>query len=571
MRIMKRGANLFVFLFVGLFLIFCSSLASAADFSQVISNSEDWKDVYSIMHYATLSGAAKDFLVSTRHGPILLNGLSKDSKIKVISSKSVPYVFNYNDVVSAGGFASVEEEVVSNANLELIQSKELEDVENFIIVGDTYGYNAIAVAPYAVIDRAWVFFADRTNIDEIDAILSSRKIDEVLIYGFVDRDVRETLDKYNPKIIDTGDRFKDNIQIVEKYLEIKPTQQVLLTNGEFIEKELMNGMNPILFTGKENVPPQISEYLSNSDIEVGVLVGSDLVGAATNIRRTTGISVIVRFARGARAPTGAVAAVENLDLFYLPIPIMALELYSAKYNRATSQLELTYHSSSDIPLFLKGTIIPKSDGVEGNRIGDIDPIFIAPNDYKTVSYPDVQFTGEKLSLDVFTLYGDTSSSLEKILEQSIDVEVVNVLDQCEIEIQGIKFSKPKQAFLTKVKNIGSTDCWVDIELSSVLVDRVATTLGSEGSLQIKSGKSGNIKIEQEMTDADLKANPFVDVIAYYGEREDALVKTMRGRFELKIETISMATIGIIAAIIVVLVAFLILLFLWRRRKKEEDW
>jgi heme/copper-type cytochrome/quinol oxidase subunit 2 len=74
-----------------------------------------------------------------------------------------------------------------------------------------------------------------------------------------------------------------------------------------------------------------------------------------------------------------------------------------------------------------------------------------------------------------------------------------------------------------------------------------------------------------MTDADLKANPFVDVIAYYGEREDALVKTMRGRFELKIETISMATIGIIAAIIVVLVAFLILLFLWRRRKKEEDW
>jgi hypothetical protein len=32
------------------------------------------------------------------------------------------------------------------------------------------------------------------------------------------------------------------------------------------------------------------------------------------------------------------------------------------------------------------------------------------------------FSGEMLSLDVFTLYGDTPSSLEKILEQRIDVE-----------------------------------------------------------------------------------------------------------------------------------------------------
>jgi hypothetical protein len=91
------------------------------------------------------------------------------------------------------------------------------------------------------VNRAWVFFADRTNVDEIDSILGLREVDEVLIYGFVDREVEETLAKYNPEVIDTGDRFKDNIEIVEKYLEIKQTEQVLLTNGEFIEKELMLG------------------------------------------------------------------------------------------------------------------------------------------------------------------------------------------------------------------------------------------------------------------------------------------------------------------------------------------
>jgi hypothetical protein len=131
-----------------------------------------------------------------------------------------------------------------------------------------------------------------------------------------------------------------------------------------------------LFTGKENVPSQISDYLSNSDIEVGVLVGSDLVGAATNIRRTTGISVIVKFARGARAPTGAVAAVENLDLFYLPIPITILELLSAKYNRATSQRELTLSQLFNVPIFFIGN--NNSDNRRGMKetIGDIDPIFI---------------------------------------------------------------------------------------------------------------------------------------------------------------------------------------------------
>lgn len=561
----KRG----MYSFALLFLLVSVSAVSAADFTHVIANSEDWKDVYSIMQYAGFVGAEKDFLVSTRHGPVLLNAISKQNDILVISSSTVPYVFNYEDMVAGRGYRSVDEMVVRNANLELIE--ELDDITNFIVIGDDYGYNAIAVAPYAKINNAWVFFADRTNVDEIDSFLSSREVDEILIYGFVEREVEQTLARYDPEIIDTGDRFKDNAKIVDRYLEIRPTEQVLLTNGEFIEKELMSGLNPVLFTGKENVPSQISDYLKSSDIEVGVLVGSDLVGAATNIRRSTGISVIVKFARGARNPTGAVAAVENLDLFYLPIPIMQLNLHSAKYNRATSQLELTYHSDANIAMFFKGTITPVSGSEEGARIGDVDPIFIAPNDYKTVTYPDVEFNGESLTLDVFTLYGDTPSSLEKILETTVNAEIVNVLDRCEIEIQGIKYSKPKEQFLVRVKNIGDIDCWVDVELSDVLIDGIETTLGSDGSVQIRAGRSKNIVIEQRMTDEDLADNSLVDVIAYYGEREDGLVKVQRGRFELKIETISFATIGLIALIILIIAAFLILLFLWRRRKKEEDW
>jgi hypothetical protein len=154
----KRGVGLGILVIL---VIFSIELVYAADFTYVISNSEDWKDVYSVMLYANLQKIGSDFLVSTRHGPILLNGIEKSNKIRVISSRTRPFVFNYADEIKARGYSSAEETMVNSANLELIP--ELTDVNSFIIVGSSYGYDAIAVAPYAVLTRSWVFFADRTN------------------------------------------------------------------------------------------------------------------------------------------------------------------------------------------------------------------------------------------------------------------------------------------------------------------------------------------------------------------------------------------------------------------------
>ena len=472
----KRGLYVLLLLYIVLITSFVSAQQT---FTHLVSNSEDWKDVYSTILYARHKGVGVDFLVSTRHGPILMSGIKKDNYVRVISSSTVPFVLNYDGDLRSNGYTNADEQVFDNANLELI--KDLPNIENFIIIGNTYGYNAIAVAPYAVIDKSWVFFADRVNIAEIESILSNRNVKELIIYGFVDREVRNALSSFNPEIIDTGDRFKDNTLIVDKYFKINPAKQVLLSNGEFIESELISGSSPTLFTGKENVPDQIRDYIKNSDIEVGVLVGADLVGTATNIRRTTGISVIVKFARGARARTGAISAVEGLDLFYLPIPIMELDLYSAKYNSASSQLELTYKSTSNIPVFFKGTITPKTDSGEGSRLGDVDPIFIAPNDYKTVTYSDLDLQGDKISLQVFTLYGDTPSSLEKVLEKTIEVQKVNVIDNCNMEIEKVKYSKPKSSFYITLKNIGMIDCFADSEIKDILIDKIKKTIGSDGS------------------------------------------------------------------------------------------
>lgn len=548
------------------FLVLTPTIFALEDFNHVISNSEDWRDVYSTMLFASLENAGADFLVSTSHGQILLNGIGREKEILVVSSKDKPYVFNYPSLIEAENFASVDEIEIDSGNLDLID--ELPDIRNFVVVGDSFGYNAISAVPYAILTDSWVFLASRVNIGEIETLLSRRDVDNILIYGYVDTEVTQALEKFNPEIINTGDRFEDNIELVEKYDKIENIQQVVLTNGEFIEKEIMQGMNPILFTGRENVPDKIAEYIKSSDINVGVLIGNDLIGAATNIRKSTGISVMVKFARGAREKTAGISAVEGLDLFYLPVPTLSLEIYSIKYNKANSQLEVTYKSNSNMPAYFKGTITLTSES--GTiRVGDLDSVFISPGDLKTVVYDGVDIAGEELEAEYYTIYGESSDSMDRILEGSIEVGIVSVLDGCQIDVKYVKYNKQEKAFMIKVQNIADVECWVDIELQDILINNIEQTIGTEGSENILPRKSKRIFIPQRMIEYDLAENTFVDLVSYYGERRDSLVNLYKGRFELDSQRFTLLTYLIFILVIVIILLLLFFLILRRREDDEE--
>ncbi|MBS3088090.1 hypothetical protein J4226_05855 [Candidatus Pacearchaeota archaeon] len=529
----------------------------------VISNSENWRDVYSSMLFASLNGDSGDFLASTQHGPVLLNGIPKNNDIVLLNSNDKPFVFNYGSMIEARDYASVEERSYDDFNLELVDEL---DVNNFIIVDGSYGYSAMAVTPYAVLTDAWVFFADRVNIAEVEAILARKDVNSIVVYGYVDREVNDALVAYNPKVINSGDRFQDNVLIVEEYKKLSDAKQVLLSNGEFIERELMMGAHPILFTGRENVPDGIADYLQRSDIEVGVLIGNELINAATNIRRSAGISVMVKFAQGARSQTAGVSAVEGLDLFYLPTPSLNLEINSVKYNRAAKQVEVTYHSTANVPIYVKGTLtLLGDDGTK--KVGDLDSVFIAPSDFKTLIYPDVELTGNDLKAEVYALFGEVKSSLDRELRGSYDMGVINVLDDCEVEITGVKYNKQKNMFIVGIDNVGDVGCYVDVELNDVVVNRVKQTIGGEGSVFVKGGKSGKIELTQRMDDADLIDNPYVNLVAYYGEREESLVGVFRGKFELDVDMFSGTTYLIVVCLILLL---LLLIVLWRK-KQDNEW
>ncbi len=548
--------------FVVLALVLSSNNVLGVD--KVISNSADWRDVYSAMLYASLiEKQPGQFLTSTKHGTILLYSIPKNANgTLVVSSRSQPYTINYKAVMESQGYIDVEELVTNTANLDLakrlVQEK---NIKRFVIVDDAYGYNALSSASYAVVDKSYVLFANTRNIGAVDSFLSGVNPEKILIVGQVDETVKTRLARYNPETVNEGDRFDNNIEMVKRQLKIKETKQILMSNGEFIEASIVAGDNPVIFIGKGTVPPQVAEYIKSSDIQVAVLIGNELINSATAIRRQLGISVFVKFAQGSRTPTGPVATVEDLDKF--PMPTYAVNLGIVQpimYNKATNALWVTYKNNAGIGAYFKGTIT-LTDSTGRKIVGDDTPIFIDKNQYKTILY-DVVLEGENITANVYTLFGEGKRSLENVLEaQMLLVESVDILDNAMINITNVVYDKKNQQFIITVENIGTVDSYVSIEALDLYINGEYITVSSPQAILIEPGKEAKIPLDVILSDADIENNPVVKIKGYYGERENSLIKTVYGEYAFKFKSIDYVTYGLILLIII-----LVLLILFGRKK-----
>lgn len=553
-----------IFLLKALSLILCIVLfvPSAYSLEKVIANSADWKDVYSTMLYASLIEKQPGlFLTSAKHSTILLYSVSKDSDgILVVSSRAQPYIVNYKNVMDGQGYADVEELVSNTINLDLAERVvEEKNINKFIIVDDAYGYNALSVGSYAALAGYYVLFANERNIGQIDSFLDDVNPTEVIIFGQVDETVKTRLQDYNPETINKGDRFDNNIEIVKRYLQVKNTQQTLMSNGEFIEASIMSGQDPVIFIGKSSVPPQVQEYIKGSDLKVAVLIGNELINSATAVRRQLGISVFVKFAQGARNPEGAIASVEDLDKFPMPSYSLNMELYSIVYNKATNTLWVTYHNLANLGAFIKGTITLIVNGQQ-IVVGDQEPVFLDKNQFKTITY-DVVLDGDNITAQVYTLFGEGRRSLENVLEGTMQVSIVEILDDSLINITSVVYDTNSKEFLVTLENIGGVDVYVNVELLDLFINGEYIIVSSPENLVLKPGQKITLRVAVELSDSDIENNPVIKVKAYYGERENSLIKTRYGEFEFKEKSTDY-----IFYILIVLIIILLLLILFGRKK-----
>ncbi|MFH1850069.1 MAG: hypothetical protein ABH879_07870 [archaeon] len=550
------GKNILLFALVILLL----PIVQAADPDNILVNSQNWQDVYSVMLFGTLTGENTAFLVSNRHATLILNSIPKTSHLWLINSVDYPFILGFLSYVESQGY-SAEERKYGNINLDL--AEELTDVSNFVVLDGSYGYNAVSVAPYAVSRHSYVLFADRDNIGDIVDYLDAREVNEILIYGHVDREVMSELSGYGPEILNMdGDRFMNNIELLKRYAA--KSEQVILTNGEFIEKEIMLGKEPVVFIGTNNVPTVVRDYIQGSEIDVGVLIGNELVGTATTIRRQLGISVFVKFAQGARAPEGAISQVEALDMFYMPVYTLNLLVESVVYNRGTSKLEVTLRNTEDLAAYFLGTYTIQTPDGARITVGDSEPNFIDGQEIKTMIY-DVEIATEgDMSADVFVIYGESKYSLEKEIRETYKVESVRILDECTLQINEVVYKKGKPYFYLQVQNNIDKVCYADIELVDITVAGERGTYGLDSILTLGPQSTKDVRIlVEDFEDDDLMDNEEVRVRAYYGERKNSLVNVMEATFKVTVQAVDLVFYSLLA-----LIAVLVALILRKRYKGQ---
>jgi hypothetical protein len=557
-----------------LFLTLLLLLAPAVHATTIVINSDDWIDVYSGMQFAFLQGHYAKFMTNKRYATILPLVVPKDQEVLVIESQRVPFTVNLAGSLQRSGYES-ETIYSSGGRATNIELAKLLDTSRFIIVDPSYGYNAMAVAPYALATNSYVLFGDERNTDQVLAFLRSRQVDRLILYGQLDSRLTASLASFNPEVIDKGNRYKDNLEIMSRQLAANPAVQLLLTDGSIIEEELMRaGQNgeATLLIGKGAVPDDVIRFVQNSNFKSAVLIGNHLAGSAKRLKDSTGLPVFMKFAQGITRGTES-EPVRALDFFSLPIIDLNLILKKVQYNTITKNIEITYENPG-IRTFVRATAGILANGDRILAVGDRDVQRIESNISASFQYPadlgEAIADQQNLSVDLFSLYGESADTLDQGIAFTGPLEIVTVRDECELSLKSLQYNERTQRFILRVENDGPVGCYVGIELRDVIIDDRPTTVSYPGILGIEKGKTESVEIKQRMSEVDLADNQEVRVRVRYGEREDVLLSLLEARLPVREATaVGISTTLLLTIIIVALIIVIIIMWLFQRRKGKH--
>jgi len=534
-----------------------SILSASAAPDQVVINSGDWQDVYLGTYYAGFSDINSKFIISSEHSSFLLQMLDKNKKnILLIESDKTPFVFNFRTSLEGAGF-TVEEILASGTALNIELAKRA-NTTDFIVVDDTYGYNAISIAPYAAQGNFFILLANRNNIEELYSFLNVNGVGRMIIYGNSDNEVRTRLAEFNPVIINNGSRFDNNIELLKRYENV---QRVVLTNGEFIEESIMSGKEPVLFLGKDRVPDQVVKYIKESGIKTGMVIGTELSGVGHLLKEQTNMTLFLKFGQG--FGDGGSSEIKALDMFPLPKYDLAIDINSVKYNRVSKELEVTYENKGNIGAYLSSSIEILSSGIRLTTIGDREPVYV--NRGNTVSVPyKTELNGQNLTAKFTTLFGEVPGSFERVLHKEMNIEMIDVPDNSLLNISKVSYDKSAHKIKVEIKNIGKVKTFARTQIK-FLVYGEERIMVQDKPMLLEPGTSKDAVFITTLSDTNIEENPQINVRVNYGEREAALIKVLEGSYPLEIS--GDYTIIIIAAALAII---LIIILRIKRKKDKKD-
>ena len=525
---------------------------------EVIINSENWQDVYNGMIFANIKGFNSEFISSYDQGIELLNLIDKNvDKIILIESSDKPIAsVIYSELKKKYNVEYITGNI-NEINLNLIKKSETSD---FVVMDDSYGHNAIAIGGYASKVKAMPIFANKRNIKKITSTIENINHPSILIYGKVDREVEANLKKYTAEHINEGDKFSNNLKILEKQLSLGSRNQIILTNGNFIEKELLSGFDPVVLVGNTIVPDDVIEKIKKANVKVGIAIGTGIVGNAQRIKDETNLKIFVKFAQGRNEKQ------LPLDMFEIPSYSFDLDLIKASYNTATQKLELTFNNPAENYLVIKGNYEIFANESKIKSFNDENALFVSSKSKftKTYNIDLTNYLNEKLFIKSNILMGEDDKAFENVLKKNIPLNFIEFTDNSNIEIEKIVYNKRTKRFEITLKNLEKKSVYVRAELVDLIIDDDKETLSSK-KIKLNGLEEKTIKIKALLEPVDIADNEYFDLRVFYGERENVLAKVLEDEFELKTK-FNLFGITMFISISLLIIISLILM---NKRKKER--
>ncbi|MEM4272089.1 MAG: hypothetical protein QXH30_00715, partial [Candidatus Bilamarchaeaceae archaeon] len=532
-------------------------------------NSLDYEDVDSGVLYANLMGEEIYYITPpTDLRTAVLNVGQRD--VELFESASKPAVVGYQEALEENG-RTVRKTLSSDPFSFNLKLAEKSGASSYIIMDPAYPYNTISLFSYAKYAHSFVIFADKEHAEAISSFLYSKSTKEIIIFGAVDQEVKDSLISKGIKFdqIDNGDKYLDNVEILKRfYSKFESKSQILMADGTFYDQAVTQGQQPTLLVSN-TVPKQTEDFLSgmvrNEKIKVAVLIKPDYTGMVYDLMKRINSEYAEKkfsvFVKMGQASAGQETP-GPLDVYPLPSATLNVAFVGVQYNTAAKQLELILENKGSINTFTTSSIKVYSDGGLVVTLGDTAPQILQKGQKRGFSYPLTIANPGELSANITVYYSSSRLAYERGFNTFVQLGNVAFNDASQLEISKATYDHAADRVSIKVTNTGSQDVYFHASVNYTSEAGSASIDNPEVKV-LQPGQSTVTQISGLLIEGSELPSLEMNAIVNYGGREAFLVKQAIA----PVEIVSGPDWLLIA--LAVLAALLLLYWLFARKKEQK--
>lgn len=522
-------------------------------FSAIAVNSFDGRDVVSAVYYGAVMEEKVVFVSPSYNQDIVYGKIGTGGDVLLVQSLENAIIPSMeNDLENMENEVEVMlSENPYETNLELAERS---GASKFILVDPVYGYNTVSALAYAKLNSMYLVFAESENSESVMGFLKGKNPEEILVYGYLDSEVKNALDGsgLSYEEINNGDKFEDNLEILELYFEENPSKkQAILSDGNAFEDTIVAADDPVILISPI-VPATTYEYIEgkavNGELDVAMVVDQEYAQTAYDLKESINsradsevLHVLVKFGQSIGGSEMA-----DVELFPLPGPILGLEITDAGYNTVSEELEITYENTGNAPEYVKSRIMVFADGDYVATVGENEPFMLDKNEKLGKGY-SVDVEEGEITANITSFYSSSKKYEENGIQLMAEAGRVDFEDLSVLEISDFTLDESTGDLVVTFENTGNITVYFRAD-ATLEINNKTTRIKEDEIYELASGEGRMVRFP-----GIIKSGAEVTAGADYGAREafleNRIEKNSRTAEEFDMNILYLGVIIILAAVV----------------------